>query len=112
MAKPEFKSISPFKVPSEAVNDYAKERNIPETVFPQSKPAPVKAVAKETAPSLVLAKLSIDVPEDVMYDIKQKALDERRSIRSLVLHALKQYGIEVREEDLVDDGRKRSRSAS
>ena len=102
-SKPDFKSISPFKVPTEAVDDYATRRNIPTTVFPQA--------VSEAQPALAtkLVKLSIDVPDYVMKRLKQRALDEDRSHRCVVLRALRQYGIAVAEEDLIDDGRRNSR---
>jgi hypothetical protein len=107
--KPEFKAFTPFKVPTEAVEDFAKEHNIPSTVFPKK----AKLVAVKTAePVKSFAKFSFDIPEDVAHRVKQRALDERRTIRALVLQALAQYGIEIRPEDMVDDGRKKNRSAS
>ena len=102
-SKPDFKSISPFKVPTEAVDDYATRRNIPTTVFPQAVPEAQPASATK------LVKLSVDVPDYVMKRIKQRAPDEDRSHRCLVLRALRQYGIDVAEEDLIDDGRRNSR---
>jgi hypothetical protein len=45
----------------------------------------------------------------VAHRVKQRALDERRTIRAVVLQALSQYGIEIQPEDMVDDGRKKSR---
>ena len=106
-SKLEFKSISPFKMPTNAVDDYARERNIPSTVFPQkSQPVAVKAVE----PMRGLAKFSFDVSEDVAHRVKQRALDDRCTIRAIILKALSQYGIEVSSEEMVDDGRKKSRS--
>ncbi len=104
-AKPEFKSISPFKVPTDAVDDYAKERNIPSTVFPQG-----SAVVRPEKPASTIVKLSLEVPEYVVDRLKRKALDERRTHRALVLHALAKYGIEIAPEDLIDDGRKRAKA--
>lgn len=105
MAKPEFKQISPFKVSQEEIKNFAEERNIPTTVFPKkAKPTLVKA--PETPKASV--KFTFDIPEDLMLRMKQRALDERRTIRSLVLQALAQYGIEVRPEDMVDDRRRRN----
>ena len=107
-SKPEFKSISPFRLPTDAVDDYARERNIPSTVFPQnSKPVAVKAAD----PLKSLAKFSFDVSEDVAHRVKQRALDDRCTIRAIILKALSRYGIEVSPEDMIDDGRKRNRSA-
>ena len=104
-SKPDFKSISPFKVPTEAVDDYATRRNIPTTVFPQAVPEAQHRPASATK----LVKLSVDVPDYVMKRLKQRALDEDRSHRCLVLRALRQYGVDVAEEDLIDDGRRNSR---
>jgi hypothetical protein len=103
-AKPEFKSITPFKVPTEAVDDYAKERNIPSTVFPQSSTA-----ARAEKPTTTIVKLSLEVPEYVVDRLKRKALDEKRTHRALVLHALAKYGIEIAPEDLIDDERKKAK---
>jgi hypothetical protein len=104
--KPEFKSFSPFKVPTEAVDDYATRRNIPTTVFPQAVPDVQPAPAATR-----LVKLSVDVPDYVMKRLKQRALDEDRSHRALVLRALMQYGIEVTEEDVIDDRRRNNKQA-
>ena len=103
-AKPEFKSITPFKVPTEAVDDYAKERNIPSTVFPQSSTA-----VRAEKPATNIVKLSLEVPEYVVDRLKRKALDEKRTHRALVLHALAKYGIEIAPEDLIDDERKKAK---
>ena len=102
-AKPDFKSITPFKVPTKEVDDYAKERNIPSTVFPQS------SAAARPAPAANMVKLSLEVPEYVVDRLKRKALDEKRTHRALVLHALAKYGIEIAPEDLIDDGRKKGK---
>ena len=72
-AKPDFKSITPFKVPTKEVDDYAKERNIPSTVFPQS------SAAERPAPAANMVKLSLEVPEYVVERLKRKALDEKRN---------------------------------
>jgi hypothetical protein len=104
-AKPEFKSMNPFKVPTDAVDNYAKQRNIPSTVFPQS-----SAAARTEKPASNIVKLSLEVPEYVVDRLKRKALDERRTHRALVLHALAKYGIEIAPEDLVDDGRKKGKA--
>jgi hypothetical protein len=107
-SKPTFKEFSPFKVPTEAVEDFAKEHNIPSTVFPQkSKPTLVKV----PQPSGAVAKFGFHIPEDVAHRLKQRALDERSTVRAVVLKALAQYGIEVAPEDMVDDGRKKNRKA-
>jgi len=49
------------------------------------------------------------VPEYVVERLKRKALDEKRTHRALVLHALAKYGIEIAPEDLIDDGRKKGK---
>jgi hypothetical protein len=51
------------------------------------------------------------VPDYVMKRLKQRALDEDRSHRALILRALKQYGIEVAEEDVIDDRCRNSKQA-
>ncbi|WP_088343920.1 MULTISPECIES: hypothetical protein [Rhodomicrobium] len=107
-SKPEFKAFSPFKVPTEAVEDFAKEHNIPSTVFPKkNKPTLVKA-PQPTGPS---AKFGFHIPEDVAHRLKQRALDDRCTVRAVVLKAMAQYGIEVAPEDIVDDGRRKNRNA-
>jgi hypothetical protein len=56
-----------------------------------------------------IVKLSLEVPEYVVDRLKRKALDEKRTHRALVLHALARYGIEIAPEDLIDDGRKKAK---
>jgi hypothetical protein len=103
--KPEFAAITPFKVPADAVDDYAKKRNIPTQVFPHT-----AEIAKTglPPPTAEIVKLSLDVPKYVMKTLRQRGLDEDRSVRAVVLRALKQSGIDIAEEDLFDDGRRRS----
>jgi hypothetical protein len=108
MAKPDFKQISPFKVSPEEVTSYAKERNIPTMEFPKkSKPVAVKVVELARATS---KKYTIDFPDEVMRQLKRRSFEKERTIRSIVLEALSQYGIEVRPEDMVEDGRKRAKA--
>ncbi|WP_155942379.1 hypothetical protein [Rhodomicrobium vannielii] len=53
----------------------------------------------------------MEVPDYVMKKLKQRALDEERSLRAVVLRALHQHGIEVAENDFIDDGRRKERIA-
>ncbi|ADP70714.1 hypothetical protein Rvan_1459 [Rhodomicrobium vannielii ATCC 17100] len=62
-------------------------------------------------PAAKLVKLSVEVPDYVMKKLKQRALDEERSLRAVVLRALHQHGIEVAENDFIDDGRRKERIA-
>lgn len=51
--------------------------------------------------------LQIEVPASVKRQLSVKAAREGATIRSLVLKALREYGIKVSETELVDRRRKR-----
>ncbi len=60
-----------------------------------------------TAPAHAMKRLPMEVPEYVMDALKRKALETKgASVRYVVLCALKAYGIEVRDDELVLDKRR------
>ncbi|MGE4129905.1 MAG: hypothetical protein AB7E80_17225, partial [Hyphomicrobiaceae bacterium] len=73
---------------------------------PREQPAAVPLAAPLAA---IQEKLTIEVPEYLMTAVRRAALDQRSSIRHVVMQALRQDGFEIAESDMVPDGR-RSRS--
>jgi hypothetical protein len=111
--KPEFKPMSPFKIPTAAVDTCAEQQNIPSTVFPQSGKKPkLVSVKKEAAePVSEWVTVTLKIPESVDRQLKRKAFDDRCTNQAVVLKALAAYGIDVPSEAMVDDRRRKNRSA-
>lgn len=105
------KSID-FEGTARAVETFSKTHNIPSLSFPQQPPR--AAIGEEPQllrpivdTSRVMKRMPMVVPEYVMESLKKKAHETKgASVRFVVLSALKAYGIEVRDEELVKDKRR------
>ena len=58
------------------------------------------------SPRSPLEKLTIELPHYLMDALRRSALDERTTVRHVVMLALQQKGFEVAVSDLVPDGRR------
>ena len=112
--KPEFKPMSIYKVPVEAVDNFAQQHNIPTTVFPQSskKPKLVPTKQQVAEPASEWVTVTLKIPESVDRQLKRKAFDDRCTNQAVVLKALAACGIDVPAEAMVDDRRKKNRAAT
>lgn len=102
-----------FEDTARAVEDFAKENNVPSLTFPkgaakEGERASAEAKAPEAIrPKVVMKRLPMVVPEYVIDSLKHRAAQNKgASVRFVVLSALKAYGIEVRDDELVKDKRR------
>ncbi len=69
---------------------------------PPSQPEPVSA---NTSPRTVMRPIKLDVPDYVWEELKIQSVTDRCSMRYIIMKALKASGYNIREEDMVEDGR-------
>lgn len=94
----------------DAAKSFAKQNGVPSTTFPsqdqahgeggQQPPVPTPRLRKATSP------LNAIVPTYVMKQIKDRCTNDDVTMRFLVLIALRSIGIDVKPEDMVEDGRR------
>ncbi|MEQ1647051.1 MAG: hypothetical protein ABL901_03495 [Hyphomicrobiaceae bacterium] len=65
-------------------------------------PLPAKAAPVRSS----LEKLTIELPSYLMDALRRSALDERTTVRHVVMLALQKKGFKVEKSDLVPDGRR------
>ena len=65
-------------------------------------PAPAKSAPVRPP----LEKLTIELPSYLMDALRRSALDERTTVRHVVMLALQKKGFKVEKSDLVPDGRR------
>lgn len=111
-----FRSIAePLDVDDAALDRLNGELGVPTLTRPvanagRSKPrspAPIKSAPVRPP----LEKLTIELPSYLMDALRRSALDERTTVRHVVMLALQKKGFKVEKADLVPDGR-RQRSKS
>jgi len=124
-SKPAFQSVEldPIDLRLEAK---AVEKGIPtlvtarpETPEPQaiappsasgSKTAPRKpgraGPSTQSTPRARMKTLNIEVPDYAWIAIKMRAAQEMVSVRHIIMSALKAEGIEIRDADMIEDGRR------
>ena len=129
---PVFRPISaPLDVPDDALQALGDRLGVPTMVKPEAKPvepvvvesSPVSSLSVQQPPAPVqkaletLAevhsdapcpeeKLTVFLPSYLMRDIRRSCVEQRATMRYMVLSALKTAGFSVREEDLVPDFRR------
>ena len=120
--KPAFQSVEldPIDARLEAK---AAEKGIPTLVNPQYEPAavptPISAPrtstirkvkragdAEEATPRNRMMPLNIEVPDYVWIALKTRAAQDMASLRHFTLKAFRAQGIEIRDADMVEDGRR------
>lgn len=70
---------------------------------PQRKaPAPVN----DATPRERMKTVNLELPDYVWTDLKIRAAKEQVSLRHIVMTALVSYGVEIKESDMVQDGRR------
>lgn len=112
-----FRSIgAPLDVDDAALERINDEMGVPALTAPsiarERKARPAEKAEPSAAKPLMrapLEKLTIEVPSYLADDLKRAALDQRVSVRHLVLLALLKSGFDIAAADMVPDGR---RSAS
>lgn len=112
MSKPQI-PIQPidFDIAKRAVEEFSTERNVPKQIFPQ-----VASVDREGEGSAVrhvplrapMRKFTVELPNYVIDAVHARTVQARPHVtaRYVVLEGLKAIGIEVKDEDMVHDGRR------
>jgi hypothetical protein len=109
-----------FSETARAVEKFSQTHNIPTLTFPAETPPDPQSAAPQqpglTSDSALavekpqgMKRLPMEVPEYVIDSLKRRALETKgASVRFVVLSALKAYGIDVRDEELVKDKRRQA----
>ena len=72
-----------------------------------AKPEPVETpVESEATPRSRMKTVNLELPDYVWTDLKIRAAHAQSSVRHIVMAALKGYGVEIREADMIEDGRR------
>ena len=122
--KPAFQSVELDPI-DQRLEAKAVEKGIPTLVTPKpeaidplaaapaaadGKPTPRKAgragASAQSTPRGRMKTLNIEVPDYAWIEIKMRAAREMVSVRHIIMTALKADGIEIREADMVEDGRR------
>jgi hypothetical protein len=108
---PMFRSIAePLDVDDAALDRVNTELGVPTLTRPVANSGGGKrkqpAAGKAPPVRSPLEKLTIELPNYLMDALRRSALDERTTVRHVVMLALKAKGFELLEPDLVPDGRR------
>lgn len=118
MSKPNFRPIAPLDVDDRALDSVNDRLGVPTMVRPPAKAAPTASRhddqvtasrhdAQATASRLAVMpprrqqKLTVRVPEYLVDALKRDALDQKTSVRHLVLLALQKTGYKIDAADLL-----------
>ncbi len=104
MSKPNFRPIAPLDADDSALERVNERLGVPTMVRPQAKSTGVAAVtASRTAvpPPRRQQKLTVRIPGYLVDALKQRALDQRTTVRHLVLLALQRDGYTIDAVDLL-----------
>jgi hypothetical protein len=107
-----------FDILTRVVDEHAVERGVPSQVLPAKQTSAVTAVEpsrlrkpsalKVVEPEPPLRKLTLELPEYVIDLLVDKARKQkpRATARYVVLMALRDYGLDIKEADLTPDRRR------
>jgi hypothetical protein len=104
MSKSNFRPIAPLDVDDRQLEQVNERLGVPVMVRPISKPSPQAAATAgrhAVMPPRRQQKLTIRIPGYTVDALKQKALDQRTTVRHLVLLALQKDGYTVEAADLL-----------
>lgn len=123
LGKPAFQSVE-IDLIDKRLEEQAAEKGIPTLVKPAAvDPAIAAGIAVQTANPVAkpakraplpkpvrqrdrMVSLNVEVPAYVWIELKTRAAQEMMSVKHFTLRALREQGIEVREADMVEDGRR------
>lgn len=126
--KPAFQSVE-LDLIDQRLESQAAEKGIPTLVDPKPEPPPpppmdaalaaVRTIGKAPKPARQerpaaatgtprarMKALNIEVPDYAWIELKMRAAREMVSVRHVIMSALKASGIEIKEADMVEDGRR------
>jgi hypothetical protein len=100
MNKPHFRPIAPLDVGDDALERVNERLGVPTMVRPPAKT--VETASRQTvAPPRRQQKLTVRIPEYLVDALKRDALDQKTSVRHLVLLALQKVGYKINAADLL-----------
>ncbi len=100
MTKPQFRPIAPLDVDDAALERVNESLGVPTMVRPTGK-AVAPSARPAAAPSRRQKKLTFRGPEPVIVALKLDALNQKTTIRNLILKSLRDSGYAVLDEDLL-----------
>ena len=104
MSKPNFRPIAPLDVEDTELERVNERLGVPTMVRTPAKATQadiVTARRQAGTPPRRQQKLTVRIPGYLSDALKQKALDQRSSVRLLLLHALQKDGYRIDPEDLI-----------
>lgn len=109
MSKPNFRPIAPLDVDDQALESVNDRLGVPTMIRPQARAAETTSGRDGQTPSSRRAvmpprrqqKLTVRVPEYLVDALKRDALDQKTSVRHLVLLAMQKSGYKVEAADLL-----------
>ena len=104
MSKPNFRPIAPLDANDDELDRVNERLGVPTMVR-----SPVKALANDTTtasrqavtPPRRQKKLTVRIPDYLVHELKHKAVEERTTVRHLVLLAMQKAGYRVEAADLL-----------
>lgn len=100
MNKPNFRPIAPLDVDDSALEGVNDRLGVPTMVRPQGRAATTASRPAVTPPRRQ-QKLTVRVPEYLVDAVKRDALDQKTSVRHLVLLAMQKAGYKVDAADML-----------
>lgn len=108
MSKPNFRPIAPLDVDDEALERVNDRLNVPvmvrspaSAVLPSSRKTADTAGRQAVRTASKQTKVTMRVPEYLVDALKRNALDQRTTLRQLVMLALQKVGYAIKPEDLL-----------
>jgi len=104
MSKPNFRPIAPLDVDDNELDRVNERLGVPTMVRPPSKSsqqAVTTANRHAVKPSRRQQKLTVRIPDYLVHEMKHKAVEQRTTVRYLVLLALQKAGYTVEPVDLL-----------
>ena len=104
MSKPNFRPIAPLDADDAALERVNEQLGVPvmlRTGGKASQPAAATASRLSVAPPRRQQKLTVRIPGYLVDELKRKALDQRTTVRQIVLLALQKDGFAIEAADLL-----------
>jgi len=119
--RPDFQSVEIDEIDSR-LEQKALEKGIPTLVTPKAgegqafnqpvdesrdqRQKPRKPSRAQATPRARMRSLNIELPDYAWVELKTKAARQMVSVRHLIMSALIETGIEIKDEDMIEDGRR------
>lgn len=84
----------------------AQEPSLPAPPVEPKKVIPARKTRAERKNDVTDVRLAVEVPPYLVKEVRKKAFEQGCTVRFLVIKALSQFGLNVDEEDLIEDRRR------